>query len=135
MSNNGPNGSSEQPLSPSNAHFSTLAARAGHMAGRSSFDSDRSSASSPLNGSNANGVSNGRNHSSDVDSDPVARLQLQLEQTMEEKETLAAQYRTLLAKLTTMKASLGNKLKQDAVCILPIKFFIENELLNPVSYI
>jgi hypothetical protein len=88
-----------------------------------------------LNGSNANGVSNGRNHSSDVDSDPVARLQLQLEQTMEEKETLAAQYRTLLAKLTTMKASLGNKLKQDAVCILPIKFFIENELLNPVSYI
>jgi hypothetical protein len=33
-----------------------------------------------------------------------------------------------------MKASLGNKLKQDAVCILPIKFFIENEFLNPVSY-
>jgi hypothetical protein len=49
------------------------------------------------------------------DADPVTRLQRELEKTREEKETLAAQYRNLLSRLTTMKNTLGNKLKQDAV--------------------
>ena len=47
--------------------------------------------------------------------DPVQRLQHELQRTKEEKDTLAAQYRNLLAKLTTMRTTLGNKLKQDAV--------------------
>jgi hypothetical protein len=46
--------------------------------------------------------------------DPLARLQRELDRTKEEKESLAAQYRTLLTKLTTMRTTLGNKLKQDA---------------------
>ncbi|KAG1823634.1 uncharacterized protein BJ212DRAFT_1444722 [Suillus subaureus] len=46
--------------------------------------------------------------------DPVEKLKRELEREREEKENLAAQYRNLLAKLTTMRTSLGNKLQQDA---------------------
>ena len=49
------------------------------------------------------------------DLDPVQRLEQELQRTREEKDALAAQYRNLLAKLTTMRTSLGNKLQQDAV--------------------
>jgi len=48
--------------------------------------------------------------------DPIEKLKRELDHEKEEKENLAAQYRNLLAKLTTMRTSLGNKLKQDAVC-------------------
>ncbi|KAG6329263.1 hypothetical protein ID866_9827 [Astraeus odoratus] len=41
-------------------------------------------------------------------------LQRQLQQEREEKENLATQYHNLLAKLTAMRTTLGNKLKQDA---------------------
>lgn len=72
---------------------------------RLSFDSDRPPSPPVLNG-----------HSDDTDDlDPLARLQRDLDRTKEEKESLAAQYRNLLAKLTTMRTTLGNKLKQDAV--------------------
>jgi hypothetical protein len=47
--------------------------------------------------------------------DTVQKLQRELERTIEEKDNLATQYRNLLAKLTTMRTTLGNKLKQDAV--------------------
>ena len=47
--------------------------------------------------------------------EPVQRLQVELARMKEEKDTLAAQYNSLLAKLTTMRTTLGNKLKQDAV--------------------
>jgi outer membrane murein-binding lipoprotein Lpp len=46
--------------------------------------------------------------------DPIEKLKRELEREREEKEDLAAQYRNLLAKLTTMRTSLGNKLRQDA---------------------
>ncbi|KAF8137419.1 hypothetical protein EV363DRAFT_1394964 [Boletus edulis] len=46
--------------------------------------------------------------------DPLERLQRQLVRERAEREDLATQYRNLLAKLTTMRTSLGNKLKQDA---------------------
>jgi hypothetical protein len=48
--------------------------------------------------------------------DPIEKLKRDLDREKEEKETLAAQYRNLLAKLTTMRTTLGNKLRQDAVC-------------------
>ncbi|EMD35415.1 hypothetical protein CERSUDRAFT_157152 [Gelatoporia subvermispora B] len=48
------------------------------------------------------------------DTDPIQRLQRELERTKADKDTLAAQYRNLLAKLTAMRTTLGNKLKQDA---------------------
>lgn len=74
---------------------------------RLSIDSDRPPLPSP------NGV-NGHAVEDDDDADPLSRLQHELERTRAEKETLAIQYRTLLAKLTTMRTTLGNKLKQDA---------------------
>lgn len=58
-------------------------------------------------------VTNGRSFTPDING--VESLQRQLQQEREEKENLAAQYHSLLAKLTTMRTSLGNKLKQDAV--------------------
>ncbi|KAJ7792926.1 hypothetical protein B0H14DRAFT_2928687 [Mycena olivaceomarginata] len=80
-----------------------------------SLDSDRSSTPSPFVHSNGHTLVNGSKKSDDDEpSDPVEKLQRELERTREEKETLAAQYRNLLAKLTTMRTTLGNKLKQDA---------------------
>ena len=72
---------------------------------RLSLDSDRASPLPTLNG----------HDSVDDELDPLARLQRDLDRTREEKDSLAAQYRNLLAKLTTMRTTLGNKLKQDAV--------------------
>lgn len=51
----------------------------------------------------------------DLDMDPLERVQRQLARERAEKEDLATQHRNLLAKLTTMRTTLGNKLKQDAV--------------------
>jgi len=84
---------------------------------RSSIDSERSAENgSPLKQQNGHTLSNGVN---DLDEtlDPVERLQRELERTKDEKEKLATQYRNLLAKLTQMRTSLGNKLQQDAVCV------------------
>ncbi|KAI0783763.1 hypothetical protein C8Q75DRAFT_419351 [Abortiporus biennis] len=78
---------------------------------RQSFDSDRVQ-SPPPNG--VNGTTNGSSHDDLEGLDPLQRLQKELERTKEEKETLATQYRNLLSKLTTMRTTLGNKLKQDA---------------------
>lgn len=85
---------------------------------RASIDSQRSSAASPppLNG---NGAINGQSSHEDGDEGsmhPIERLERELERTRDEKEALASQYRNLLAKLTTMRTTLGNKLKEDAVC-------------------
>ncbi|KAG6831849.1 hypothetical protein H0H87_003648 [Tephrocybe sp. NHM501043] len=84
---------------------------------RGSIDSERLSLDSNRNDLQTNGhstaISNG-DFGDDVDNDPIAKLQRELERTREEKDTLAAQYRNLLAKLTTMRTTLGNKLKQDA---------------------
>ncbi|KAF7316394.1 Guanylate kinase [Mycena indigotica] len=91
-----------QPKSPTSPPSSAVASRL-------SLDSDRSSAPSPLNGVNGTHV-----NGDDEPTDPIEKLQRELERTREEKETLATQYRNLLAKLTTMRTSLGNKLKQDA---------------------
>ncbi len=52
------------------------------------------------------------------DGDPHARiatLEHDLERTQDEREALANQYRTLLGKLTAMRQSLGDKLREDAV--------------------
>ncbi|KAI3605253.1 guanylate kinase [Moniliophthora roreri] len=84
---------------------------------RISLDSQRSNTSSPS--IQANGV-DGEHPQQDAEAhddanlDPITRLQRELERTREEKENLATQYRNLVAKLTTMRNTLGNKLKQDA---------------------
>ena len=79
---------------------------------RTSSDSDRLSVASPTKGLN------GTSHTEDgdlADMDPIQRLEIELKRTKEEKDALAEQYRTLFSKLTTMRTTLGNKLKQDAV--------------------
>ncbi|KAG6918604.1 hypothetical protein DXG01_013015 [Tephrocybe rancida] len=83
--------------------------------GRSSSDSERLSLDSNRNDLQTNGHTTANGDSGDdADDDPIAKLQRELERTREEKDTLATQYRNLLAKLTTMRTTLGNKLKQDA---------------------
>lgn len=47
----------------------------------------------------------------------IAELETELERTREERENFAAQYRTLLSRIQTMKNTLGNKLKEDAVSV------------------
>ncbi|KAL0959732.1 hypothetical protein HGRIS_011423 [Hohenbuehelia grisea] len=87
---------------------------------RTSLDSERSSQPSPIkpNGSSKGNSTNGATgHASDddhVDSDDVETLRGQLKRAREDKETLATQYNNLLAKLTTMRSTLGKKLKEDA---------------------
>lgn len=114
MSNNGgpasPRNSLSDSKSPRDMRGTSTIAEA-----RLSVDSERSTSSSPpIDG--PNGIVNGRRRDTDDgDLDPVQKLQRELERTNEEKEQLATQYRALLAKLTTLRTSLGNKLKQDAV--------------------
>lgn len=48
------------------------------------------------------------------DSTRIARLEHELETTRAEKEQLGTQYRSLLSKLTTMRQSLGDRLREDA---------------------
>ncbi|TFY67542.1 hypothetical protein EVJ58_g1566 [Rhodofomes roseus] len=92
---------------------------------RPSLDSQRSSFSLP-NGTN--GTTDGATQDAEEDLDPIQRLQRELERTKEEKDTLATQYRNLLSKLTTMRTTLGNKLKQDAE-----ELDRQNELVQQLS--
>ncbi|KAG2343037.1 hypothetical protein BDR05DRAFT_933923 [Suillus weaverae] len=91
-----------RPFSP----FNSVA----NVDGRSSLDSERSSTSSPAVGVNGHS----RALVDDEGLDAIEKLKRELEHEREEKENLAAQYRNLLAKLTTMRTSLGNKLQHDA---------------------
>lgn len=61
----------------------------------------------------ANGVS--KRTSGTTPTDQVTVLRAELERTRAEKDTLDEHYRTLLEKVTAMRTTLGNKLKQDAV--------------------
>ncbi|PPR06821.1 hypothetical protein CVT26_003847 [Gymnopilus dilepis] len=80
---------------------------------RSSIDSERDSIDADSPSLHQNGHTNGEAHPDDS-GDPIERLQRELERTKDEKEKLASQYRNLLAKLTQMRTTLGNKLQQDA---------------------
>lgn len=118
MSSNGqtsPGNSNGDLKSPRN---SLSLAQSPTVAGpRLSLDSERNALGSPPIGG-PNGTLNGLRHNDDADTeglDPFQKLERELERTNEEKEQLATQYRNLLAKLTTMRNTLGNKLKQDAV--------------------
>ena len=51
------------------------------------------------------------------DASRIAQLEDELEAVRGEKETLGNQYRALLGKLTAMRQSLGDKLREDAVCL------------------
>ncbi|OJT12119.1 GRIP domain-containing protein [Trametes pubescens] len=82
---------------------------------RRSLDGERILGSPPpLNGLSGKPSPNGDAHQDSDNLDPMQRLERELQRTREEKDTLATQYRNLLAKLTTMRTTLGNKLKQDA---------------------
>lgn len=89
---------------------------------RLSIDSEQNGALSKPAAVKANGV-NGKataspRHSGELsDSERLERVRNELERTKEEKEALATQYHSLLAKLNTMRTTVGNKLKQDAVSV------------------
>ncbi|THU80068.1 hypothetical protein K435DRAFT_696481 [Dendrothele bispora CBS 962.96] len=80
---------------------------------RTSLDSEPGVTSAPVH---VNGHQNAISHNSsdEEELDAVTKLQRELQHTREEKENLASQYNALLAKLTAMRTTLGNKLKQDA---------------------
>lgn len=60
-----------------------------------------------------------RSPRSSIDTAPpeerIAMLEEELAVTKQDKEVLGNQYRTLLGKLTAMRQSLGDKLREDAV--------------------
>jgi hypothetical protein len=59
---------------------------------------------------------NGFHHTAAEDGlDPISKLQQELERARKERDDFATQYQNLLGKLQTMRNTLGNKLKQDAV--------------------
>jgi hypothetical protein len=79
------------------------------------MDSDRSVSPAPqANGINGHAVPT-NTQVDDSALDTMEKLRAELKKTREEKETLNANYRNLLSKLSSMKTTLGNKLKQDAV--------------------
>jgi hypothetical protein len=49
--------------------------------------------------------------------DRISQLESELLSTRQEKEGLSNQYRSLLGKLTAMRQSLGDKLREDAVSL------------------
>lgn len=111
------NGATSPPISPPVPTSPTLGQASQVLNDlRLSVDSERSNPSSPpIHTNGVNGHAQKGGSEDDDESDPVSRLQRELERTREEKEALATQYRNLLAKLTTMRTTLGNKLRQDAV--------------------
>lgn len=77
---------------------------------------EASEASTPATVNGIKAAVNGRHTNSSEDGlDPIRKLQQELERTREERDEFAAQYKNLLGKLQTMRNTLGNKLKQDAV--------------------
>lgn len=75
----------------------------------------------PLPVTTASNGPNGLSHQNGThQSDDLLALQEELERTRAEKDVLANQYRSLLDKLTQMRTTLGNKLKQDAVRLYTI---------------
>lgn len=73
--------------------------------------------------SNTDPVTNGVEPHTDADDheapksseEKITQLEQELEKTRAESDSWAEQYRNLLAKLTTMRTTLANKLQQDAV--------------------
>ena len=67
-------------------------------------------------------------------SDRMQRLEVELEATKAEKETLGNQYRSLLGKLTGMRQSLGDKLREDAVSVthMTVSLLQNNHIDTPM---
>jgi multidrug resistance efflux pump len=71
-----------------------------------------------------NGITNGEDNSA------VVRLKDELEQVKADKAALEVQYNTLLAKLTAMRTTVGERLKQDAVRLFPLLSKLGQSLLH-----
>ncbi|CBQ73640.1 related to RUD3-suppressor of uso1-1 transport defect [Sporisorium reilianum SRZ2] len=89
-------------------------------AGRASLDHPATSNAAHTNGK-ASATTDKRN-SSDNEEEPWqpigsmsdAQVRTELQRVRDERDTFEAQYRSLLSKLTTMRATLGDRLRQDA---------------------
>ena len=77
------------------------------------------SPSKGLNGVNGVGHGSPRTSIEGDGKDEAERFRRELERVKREKDELSSQYNSLVARLNTMRNTLGNKLKQDAVSRLP----------------
>lgn len=105
-----PNIFSDLPT-PTNPSFSTtqLAAPPPQQ-----LHSDSNSHPNPISQNDSNHNNHNNNHDED-DQDQIQLLESELAQTRQERDQLNGQYRGLLGKLTQMRSSLGEKLREDAV--------------------
>ena len=72
-------------------------------------------------------VDNNDSPRSSMDNDErIRQLEEELEAVRGEKDVLGNQYRTLLGKLTAMRQSLGDKLREDAVSVLGVGLDLGN---------
>lgn len=69
---------------------------------------------------NQNGTSNGLS-SAASHSDEIQEIKSELEKTRQERDSFESQYKGLLAKLTQMRTTLGDRLRQDAVSSIAVE--------------
>lgn len=84
--------------------------------GRSSVDASSSNAPAPTNGKylSSSDHSDTEDTWQDISSMSDSSVRAELARVREERDTFETQYRSLLSKLTTMRATLGDRLRQDA---------------------
>lgn len=125
-----PEASSPSPRQAAEDAHRTLAAL------RISFDGDqngRPNFKPAVNGFNgrSGSPSSPRSSGDFTGSDRASILQQELDRVKEEKDALQTQYQNLVTRLNSMRTTLGNKLKQDAVCLSPnFRISVMNERLS-----
>jgi hypothetical protein len=107
---------SHSASSPSPSSSSTDDAQHALATLRLSVDSDEQRPLSNGTPALANGVNGKGMRTANGDhTSELGAVRQELEDVRAEKENLEAQYRSLVSRVNTMKSTLGNKLKQDAV--------------------
>lgn len=106
-------------LDAANEALASIRLSSEHTNGHSpSGNDDTSSNAGPSTPQAHTAVNASAKASATPNTDQLSVLRGELERTRAEKDTLDAHYRTLLEKVTAMRTTLGNKLKQDAVRVL-----------------
>lgn len=73
--------------------------------------------STTINGTTSRPPTPSSQPANDLPTNDADDLRTNLARVRAEKEELESQYNSLLNKLSTMRTSVANKLKQDAVCV------------------
>ena len=95
---------------------------------RLSIDGPESSGSNNVSVNGVNGKTvhspSPRSSGEHTGADRATLLQKELDRVRQEKDALSTQYQNLVSRLNNMRTTLGNKLKQDAVCLLSFIYLI-----------